>query len=83
MPQMQRHLPRSTICATNAIEDERLCHCVIDCPHVHFRGLWQQHVDPEILQDSHDAMRSPIMSVLTQVTQGPEVSLCSCVGHCQ
>ncbi len=52
MPQVPRHLWRCTVCATTAIGDER--HCVFDCPH--FQGLRQQHA--QILQDSHDAMRS-------------------------
>ena len=52
MPKVQRHLRRCTICATDAIGDER--HCVFDCPH--FQSLRQQHA--EIFRDSHDAMRS-------------------------
>ncbi len=52
LPKVSRHLRRCTFCATDAVSDER--HCVFDCPL--FQGLQQHHA--EILQDSHDAMRS-------------------------
>ncbi len=73
MPKVPRHLRRCTFCATTTIGDERPP--VFDCPHFH--SLWQQHA--EIFRDSHDAMRSR----MSHVAQGPEVCLCSCVGHCQ
>ncbi len=36
------------------LSDER--YVVFDCPYFHFQGVRQQHA--EIIQDSHDVMRS-------------------------
>ena len=54
MPNVLRHLRRGTFHTTSAVGNER--HCVLDCPHFHFQGFWQQHA--VLFQDSHDAKRS-------------------------
>ncbi len=70
----KRKVPRQLrgypFCTTNAMGQER--HCGFDCPH--FEGLWQQ--DAELLQDSHDTLRSFMW-------HEDQKSVSACAGHCQ